>query len=152
MPVFLRTQTFEYLASTVFVVAEERMTDMFHVYAYLVSTTGLQLTLYERHVREPLQYPPVGDRLLGLRTILEVPYAVDGSVTIVASQRSFDGSAVFLERTPNEGIVGPLGGMIEELLGQMRLRFRRLGDEQQSARVFVYAVNQTNIGIIDVDW
>ena len=41
LAVFLRTETFEDLASSVFIVAEKRVSDVLHVDAYLMRASGL---------------------------------------------------------------------------------------------------------------
>ena len=105
---------------------------MLHVHAYLMGTTRLQTTFHQRHIREALQYAPMGNRLFGLRTVFGVPYAVERTVFVIACQSTFDRTAVFFESTPYQGVIGALGRMIEELLSQMRLRFGGLGDKQQT--------------------
>ena len=122
LAVFLRTQSFEDFASAVFLIAEERVPYMLHMHAYLVCASCFQSALDERDIRELLEHSPVGDSLFGLRTFLEVPYAVDSAVAVIARQGSFNSSALLLERTPDERIIGSLGGMVEELLGEVRLR------------------------------
>ena len=123
---------------------------MLHVYAYLMGTSGLQTTFYQRHIRKPLQHSPMGDSLFGLRTFLQIPNAVDSAVSVITRQCAFHSSAIFLKSTPNEGIIGAFGRMVEELPSQMRFRFRSLGNKQQSRSVFVYTVYQTDIGIVDI--
>ena len=152
LAVFLRTQSFEDFASAVFLIAEERVSDMLHMHAYLVCASRFQSALDERDIRELLEHSPVGDSLFGLRTFLEVPYAVDSAVAVIACQSTFDSAALLFECTPYEGIIGALGGMVEKLLGKMCLRFRRLGYKQQSGGVFINTMHETDTRIVDINF
>ena len=92
----------------------------------------------------------MSDRLFGLRTLLQIPYAVDRPVSVIPRQRSLDRTAVLCERTPHQRVIRTLGRMIEELLGEVCLCLRRLGDQQQTRCVFVNAMHETDIGIVDI--
>ena len=151
LAVFLRTQSFEDFASAVFLITKEWVPYMLHMHAYLVCASCFQSTLDERDIRELLEHSPVGDSLFGLRTFLEVPYAVDSAVAVIARQGSFDCAALLLERTPDERVIGAFGGMVEELTGEVGLRFGRLSNEEQTGGIFVYTMDETDIGIIDID-
>lgn len=151
LAVFLSAESFEDFAATVFIIGEERMSDMLHVYAYLMGTSGLEPALDEGDIRELLEHSPVRDRLFRLRTVLEVPNAVDSAVSVIARQGSFNRSALLLERTPNECVIGAFGGMVEELTGEMGLRFGRLSNKEQTGGIFVYTMDETDVGIIDID-
>ena len=150
LTVFLRAKPLEYLTTTVFIITKKRVPDMLHVYAYLVRATGLQLALHERHVRELLQHTPMRHGFFGLRTLLQIPHAVDRSVPIVPRQRTFHRTALLFERTPHQRVIRALGRVVEELLGEVRLRFRCLGDKQETGGVFVYTMYQTYFGIVDI--
>jgi len=150
--VFLRAQAFEYLASAVFLVAEKRVSYMLHMYAYLVCASGFESALDERDIWEALEYAPMRDGFLGLRALLELVDTVDSAVTVVARERTFNRTAVFFESAPNKGIIGAFRRMVEELLTKVRFRFGCFGDEQQAGSIFVDTMNETDIGIIDIDW
>ena len=150
--VFLRAEAFEYLGSAVFVVAEEGMAYMLHVYANLVRSSGLEAAFNECDIREALEYAPMGNGFFCLGTVLEVPYAVEGAVLVVACESSFDGAAVLPESAPDEGVVGAFGRMVEELPCQMGLRFRRLGDEQQTRGVLVDTVDEADGRVVYVNF
>ena len=150
LAVFLCAESFEDFAATVFIIGEERMSDMLHVYAYLMGTSGLEPALDEGDIRELLEHSPVRDRLFRLRTVLEVPYAVDSAVAVIARQGSFDCAALLLERTPDERVIGAFGGMVEELTGEVGLRFGRLSNKEQTGGVLVDTMDETDVGIIDI--
>ena len=150
--VFLRAQTFENLASAVFVVAEQRVSDMLHMRPYLMGASGLQFAFEECHIGELLQHPPVGDGFFGLRTVLQIPYAIDSAVSVIARQSTGDCPALLFECTPYEGIIGALGGMLEELMSEVCLRLRCLGDEQQTGGIFVDTVDETDGRIVDINF
>ena len=151
LAVFLCAQTFQYLHAAVFLIGKERMSDGLHVHANLVGSSRLQTAFHERYVGESLQYTPVGDCLLGIGVLIEVVYPIYGTVARVAREGTRDGTALLGEGAPDKGIVGALGGVVEELLTKVRLRLGRLGDEQQPAGVLVNTVHQTYLGVVDVE-
>lgn len=150
LAVLLRTKPFEDLTASVFLIGKKRMTDMLHVYTYLVGSSGLQTALNKGDVRELLQYPPMRDGLFGLRTLFEIPYAVDRTIPVIAGKRSFDRTALLFERTPDKGIVRTLCRVVEELFGEVGFGFRGLGNEQETGGVFVDTVNEADGRIVDI--
>ena len=150
LAVLLRAEPFEDLAASVFLVGKKRMTDMFHVNANLVGTTGLQTALNKGDVRKLLEYAPMRDGFFGLRTLLEIPHAVNRAIPVIAGKCPFDRTALLLERTPDEGVVRTLGRVVKELFGEVRFSFRGLGNEQETGGVFVDTVNETDGRVVDV--
>ena len=120
------------------------------MYAYLVCASGLQATFDQCHIGVAFQHAPVCDGLFGAGVLLEVPYAIDGTVAVVAGQCAFYGAAVFGKGAPYQCVIGAFGAVVEELLAQMRLGFGCLGYKEQSAGVFVDAVYQSYVGVVDV--
>ena len=98
--ILLRTQSLADDGTTVLFVGKQRMTDMRHVYAYLVRATGLQPALNKRHVRVSLQHAVVRHSVLGEGIILKQPHTVDRSVAVVTCQCPVDRSFILIERTP----------------------------------------------------
>ena len=94
----------------------------------------------------------MSDRFFGLRTVLEIPNPINSSVFIIASQRPFYGTAVLLERTPHQCVIGSFGSMIEELFGEMGFGFGCLRDEKQTRGVLIDAMDETYRGIIHVEF
>ena len=69
LAVFTEVGTFEYLVTPIHVIIEKDMTDMFHVYPYLMRTPRLKVTFYKRHVAESLEHPVMGNRMFSDRII-----------------------------------------------------------------------------------
>ena len=69
LAVFTEVGTFEYLVTPIHVIIEKDMTDMFHVYPYLVRTACLKIAFYERHIAKSLKHPVVSDSMLSYRII-----------------------------------------------------------------------------------
>ena len=59
-------------------------------------------------------------------------------------------AGVFGEVAPDQCLVGTVRVVIEELCAQLRLSFRCLGYNEQSAGVFVDAVHQSDAGVVGV--
>lgn len=83
LAVFLGTESFENLTTAVFLIAEKGMTDILHVYADLVGTSGLESALDKRDIWKTFEHTPVRDCFFGLRTLFDVPHFVDRAVTVV---------------------------------------------------------------------
>lgn len=54
----------EYLVATIALVIEERMPNVFHVYAYLMGASCLEDTLYEGDIAYAFEHPVVSDGVL----------------------------------------------------------------------------------------
>ena len=70
--VFLCAQSFQHFHAAIFLVGEQRMSDAFHVYAYLVRASGLQTAFDECHIGISLQHAPMCDGFFGAGVLLEI--------------------------------------------------------------------------------
>lgn len=151
LAVALGPQAFENLGATVFLIGEKRMPDGAHVYTNLVGSSGLQTTFDQRDIREPLQYTPMGDCLFGIGILFGVEDGIACSIAWVSIQCTNNRARLFVERTPDECIIGSFGGVLEELMCQMGFRFGRFCYEEQTTGVFVDTVNESDVGIVDIE-
>ena len=152
LTVFLRGQSFQYFATAVFFVGKEGMTYIFHVHPYLVCAPGLEAALHECDVGEFFKNPPMGYSVLGFRVRLYIfIYAEGGAVGSIASESARDSAFVVRESAPDEGIVGAARGMVEELECKVGLRLRCFSHKKQSAGVLVNTVDESYIGVVDVE-
>ena len=121
-----------------------------HVCAYLVCPACLEPAFHERCIAEAFHHAVVRNgRLSNVGAGWEYCHAQ--AVFRVASYVSFYAPFVFREVCPYEGDVAAVGCLVEELQSEFRLGFGRLGNHEQSAGVFVYAVHQSDLRIVGVE-
>ena len=126
------------------------MADMLHVGSYLMGAAGFETAFDEGDVAELLDDAPVGDGILAYAGV----GGGDGhaeAVLGVAGDVALDASLVGVEVAPDEAVVDAVGVVDEELLAETGLRFRCLGDDEQTAGVLVYAVDESYLGTVGVE-
>ena len=126
------------------------MPDVFHVGAYLVCPACFQYALYEGCIAEPFQYPVVGNGSLSYSAV-GVEYFHAQAVLGVAPYIALYASFVFGNVAPYQCVVAAVCGLVEELFAEHALCFGCLGDNEESGRVFVYAVHQSYFRVIGVE-
>ena len=112
-------------------IVEQWMPDAFHVHANLVRAACFQPTLDKGDMSEAFQDAIVCDGRFARRIVV----GQDGhlqTVFRVAANIAANGAFVLGKRSPHEGIVEPTGGVYEELVAKVGLRFGGLGDDKQS--------------------
>ena len=72
------------------------------------------------------------------------------AIALIAAYIADDGALRAVETPPDEGAVGALGGLLEELTREMRLRLGALGHDEQPARILVDAVHEPQAWILGV--
>ena len=72
------------------------------------------------------------------------------TVARVAPDIAFYTTLFLWDISPHERVVLAFGRLVEELLAEIRLGLRGLGYAEQSAGVFVDAVHQSYLGVVDV--
>ena len=71
-----------------------------------------------------------------------VVHAETQAVVRVPADGALDGALVLGDVAPDDGGIDAVDGMDEELVGEVRLRLRILGDHQQAAGVLVDTVHE----------
>ena len=130
-------------------VVEKRMADMLHVGTDLMGTSGFQPAFHERDIIEILQYAIVGDGMFP-DSAVRWKYCHLHPVFRVTGDVAFDTSFFILKASPDQSIVQPLGGFVEELLPQMRFGIGIFGHYEKSGGVLVYAVYQSHCRVVRV--
>ena len=128
------------------------MSDMFHMYSYLVSTPRLEVALQECGILESTQHPVMSNGVFCQRVFVGVEDAELHSVFRISSQCSVDGAGVFLHYAPYQSIIGSLRSLVLELFAQERLCLFVFGYEQQPRGVFIDTVYEPHTRIIDVEF
>ena len=125
------------------------MTNMLHVCTDLVRAACLENTLNERHIAITFYHAPMGDgRLAYARVGRHDRHAQ--AVFRVACNVAFNASLVFGEIAPHQRVVATVCGLVEELQSETGLRLRGLCHDEQTAGVFVYAVNESHLRVVRV--
>ena len=138
------------LRSTITLVPEQRMTNMFHVCTNLVCTTRLKDTLDKCCITEALNDTIMCDsRLTDLRIRREDCHPQ--SILRITRNVPFDAPFIICQITPNKGIIAAMGCLIKELFTQGCLRIRRLCNHQKATRVLIYSMYQPNLRVIRVE-
>lgn len=143
-----RSGALEYLAAAIALVVEERVTEVFHVDAYLMRAPRLKDTLHKGDVAYALHHAVVGDGMLAYRGVGE-----DGhlqAVVRVAGYLAAYGTRVFLQCAPHEGVVVAAGGLVEELHAERGLGIGSLGYDEQPRGVLVDTVYESYTRVIGV--
>ena len=128
------------LAAAIAFVVEEGMADGGHMDADLVGPAGFQAAFHDGDEAVALEHFPMGDGPFPLVGI--VVHAEAEAVVGVAADGAGDGALVLGDVAPDDGGIDAVDGMDEELVGEVRLRLRVLGDDQQAAGVLVDAVHE----------
>jgi len=125
------------------------MADGFHVCTYLMGAPGLEHTLHQGDISEPLEHVIMGHRRLAdFRPGVEHLHAQP--VFGVSPDVAFHPAVVLNDIAPHQCVIRAVRGLVEKLLAQGRLGIGRLGHDEQSAGVLVDAVHQSHLGIIRV--
>ena len=126
-------------------IIEKRMTDVFHVHTYLVGTARLQPAFDPGDITEPFQHGIVCDGMFPLVTLRE--YGHLHPVFGVTADVSLNGSLIFRDDSPYQRPVFPFGGLVEELETEVAFGLRTFGNHQQTGRILVDTVYQSQSGI-----
>ena len=122
---------------------------MLHVGTDLMGTSGFQPAFHERDIIEILQYAIVGDGMFP-DSAVRWKYCHLHPVFRVTGDVAFDTSFFILKASPDQSIVQPLGGFVEELPPQMRFGIGIFGHYEKSGGVLVYAVYQPYSRVVRV--
>lgn len=107
--VFAEMSSFQDFMTAIAFVVEQRVPDIFHVYANLMGASGLKHTFHQRDVAQPFQHLIVSDGMFSLSRV-----GHDGHlhpVARVASNVAHDGAFILFHDAPHQGIVFTLGGL-----------------------------------------
>ena len=138
----------QYLVAAVALVVEQRMPYVTHVNANLVGAASLELALYHRHMIQVLDGVIVGHGMLALVALGE--YRHLQAVAQAAPYVALDGAVHLFHGSPHHRYVLPLRGLVEELQSQRCLGVRSLGNDEETAGVFVDAVHQSHAWVGNV--
>lgn len=129
-------------------VVEERMADVFHVYADLVGTSGFQYAFHQCDVAQSFQNLIVCYGMFALCRVGQNRHL--HPVLRVSSDVAGDGSFVFVDDSPYQRVVFTFGGLVVELQAQAGFGVGCLGYDQQSGGIFVNAVYQSHLRIVRI--
>ena len=139
----------QYLVAAVSCVCEEGVSDMAHVGAYLMGASCLEAAFEEGDGSVAFEDVPVCDcGLAGVATV-----GVDGHAEAVLGVTGYVaayGALVLGERSPYEGVVCAVCGVVEELLAEVGLGLGGLGYDEEAAGILVYTVDETYLGVAGV--
>ena len=121
---------------------------MFHVDTNLMSTSGFEYALYQRDISQPFKHPIMSDRVLAHRRVghnrhLHPVFRISGDT---AYNRAF----ILFHISPDKGTVSAFGRLIKELYSEVGLGIRRLGNHQQTGRIFINPVDQADVRVIGI--
>src|SRR5574344_201136 len=149
LTVLCRVQPLQDLITPIPLITKERMTQMAHVGTDLMSTPRLQHTLHQRRIAKAFQHMVMSHSTppnLRPRRKNRHPHPIPRITSDVALYPT-----ILLHKiAPHQRMILASGRFIEKLKSQVRLRHSCLRHHQQSARILVNAVYQTNLRIIDV--
>ena len=133
--------TSENLSSAIALVAEQRMADMLHVGPDLMGTPRLKDTFYQCDKAISFEHLIMGDGWLAyLRVGRE--HLHPQTVFRITSDITLYTPLILYEVTPHQSIIATMSGLVEELFTQRSLGIWRLGHDEQSAGVFIDAMDQ----------
>ena len=118
---------------------------MLHVNSNLVGTPGFESALYQVHVAKALQHLVVGNSMLTLIAFGEDIHLKP--ILNATANMPDDGALILRQITPNQRCIYALGGMIEELLGDVGVGKLVLGNYQNARRVLIDTVHQSGTHI-----
>ena len=109
------------------------MANKLGMHADLVRATGFKAILVQCHITKAFQYFPVSDGFLA--AIAKGKYGHSATVVGTTSYIAYNGSFIFIEIAPNQGVVTPVDGVFEKLLGEHSLRGFVLGHNHKACGV-----------------
>jgi len=142
--------TAQYLCSSVGLISKEGMPDMLHVRTYLVGAACLETTLYKGDISEFLYHAPMGDSIFSDAGVRGCDCHAQ-AIARVAGDISLDAAFVILKMSPHEAVVDAMGVVDKELLAEGGFCLWCLGNDEESAGVFVYAVYQSHLGAVGIE-
>ena len=74
------------------------------------------------------------------------------AVAHVSPDVADNGALVILEVAPKDSLVSAVRGLVEKLFGELRFGVGSFGYEQQSRRILVDAVNETECRVVDIEF
>ena len=149
LSVFRGVRPLQHLVTSIPLITEQRMTDVFHVGTDLVSPSRFQHTFHPRRITKFLQYLIMCHSTFpNLRIRRKHRHA--HPVFRVSPYITFNSAFILREVTPHQCIVLTFCGLVEKLQAQTRLRRCRLRHHQKSAGILIDAVHQSYLRIIDV--
>ena len=139
---------YTYLIAAIAWVAKQGVSDMFHVRAYLVGASGLQLTGNQRGIPKALDYLVMGGRGLPF-----TGWVGNHDTTIFrASSERYGDSALFVfDVAPYECAIASSYGVVVELMSKCRKTFLCLADDEQARGPFVDTMNESRTCFVALD-
>ncbi|MPM52279.1 hypothetical protein SDC9_99038 [bioreactor metagenome] len=107
----------QYFVSPVTFVVEQRVSDVFHVYTYLMCAACFQLALNKRYVTKSFQYLVVSNRRLSLFAIGENAHL--HPVFWVTTDIPGNGAFIAGNVSPHQCRISPFSGFVEKLCGKV---------------------------------
>ncbi len=130
LPVFGKGCALQDLIAPVIGIIEQRMPDMLHMNADLMRPAGFEPAFDQRNVPQLFQRPVVSDSPFPLGAIgINIH---DLPVFRIPRDRGIYGPFALLRDTPDQGLVNPVTGLVEELFSEMAFGLLRFGDHQQA--------------------
>ena len=130
-------------------VVEQRVADVAHVHAYLVSAPRLKYTAHNADMSQRFDYSIMCDGALADGSVGGIDVHLQ-AVAHRAGDVALDSALGRFGLSPHHRHVLAPRGLVEELTSEMRLCVRGLGHDEQSRRVLVDAVHQTEARVRDV--
>lgn len=124
--------TFEGYVAAITLVVEEGVAYVAHVNTNLVRTSGLKLAFYECAVGKALEDTVMSDGVFGVGVFGGVIDCEKHTVVDVACECSVNSAFILTDDTPDEGVVGSLGGFVEKLKTEVCLCVFVLGNEEET--------------------
>ena len=114
--------------TTITLIVEKCMADIFHVYANLMGTPRLQSAFHQGDVSQSFQHTIMGDCGLTLVSLRENPHL--HPIFRVTPNVPLDASLILPHDAPHQCPVFALRGLVKELQAEVALRFRAFGYHQ----------------------
>ena len=146
--IFRRGCSFQNLVSTITLIVEQRMPDIFHMDTYLMRTPGFEAAFHQCDIAQTFQNGIVGDRRLALISFGENRHL--HAVTRITADIAFDPSFVVAYDTPYERPVFTFGRFVEKLQTEVCFSFRLFSDNQQAGSIFIDTMNESEGGIVRI--
>lgn len=121
--------TFEGYVAAITLIVEEGVAYVAHVNTNLVRASSLKLAFDESAVGETFKDTVMRDGVFCGGVLGRVINGEKHTVMNIACKCAVNSAFILAEDTPDEGIVGSLGGFVEELKTKVRLRVFVLGDK-----------------------
>jgi len=123
------------------------MSQVFHMYSYLVGTPCFQPAFHQRHVTQSFKYLIIGDGRLAGRVFFPANRHLQTVVPATANGAVYPSFVLFYS-APDQSLVSAQAGFFEKLTRKLGFSFGIFGYHQQARSIFVDAVNQTGSGIV----